>query len=121
VRAKDSKDARSTYSTVWSFLTEAEGTSNYAPFTPTLISPQLNTKVVGDSVSLEWQSSDVDEDDLIYDLYFGETSPPNLMTEGISTSTIDIDIVPGTTYYWQVRVKDQNGGEAIGQIWIFKS
>ncbi len=121
VRAKDTKNAQSSYSPVWTFLTEAEGISNYSPFTPDLVFPELNTKVIGNSVTLEWQSSDVDEDELLYDLYFGESNPPSLMTEGISTSTQEIDINPGATYYWQIIVKDQKGGEAIGQIWVFKS
>jgi len=121
VRAIDSKNVLSSYSTIWSFLTEAEGTSNYAPFTPTLVSPLLNTKVLGNSVNLEWQSSDVDADELLYDLYFGKSNPPSLITEGISTSNMETEIDLGTTYYWQVRVKDQKGGEAIGQIWTFKT
>lgn len=121
VRAKDSKNDFSDFSANWKFYTEGEGIVNYLPFTPTLLNPILNTKVSGNSASLEWSSSDVDGDELVFDLYFGNTTPPILIEQNISDSTYSMNIVENQTYYWKIIVKDGKGGEAIGDVWKFKS
>lgn len=121
VRAKDSKNGYSDFSPGWNFYTEGEGVVNYLPFTPTLIGPVLNTKVDGSSVTLEWSSSDVDGDNLVYDIYFGKTTPPALVEVNRLDRTLVVAIEIDQTYYWQIVVKDGNGGETIGDIWKFKS
>ncbi|GAB5476057.1 MAG: hypothetical protein Mars2KO_41560 [Maribacter sp.] len=121
IRAKDNKNEVSPYSPNWKFYTEGEGVVNYVPFTPTLIAPILDTKVSVSLITLEWSSSDVDNDPLSYDIYFGETTPPSLIQENITSSSIQVSIKPDQTNYWKVVVKDGKGGEAIGDIWKFKS
>lgn len=121
VRAKDNKNNFSDFSTNWKFYTEGESIVNYLPFTPTLLNPILNTKVIGNSASLEWSSSDVDGDELVYDVYFGNSTPPILIQENISDNTYSINIIENQTYYWKIIVKDGNGGEAISNVWNFKS
>ncbi|NAY93497.1 hypothetical protein GTQ34_16440 [Muricauda sp. JGD-17] len=121
VRAKDNKNNVSDFSTNWKFYTEGEGIVNYLPFKPTLLNPILNSTVTGNSVSLEWSSSDVDGDELVYDLYFGNSNPPSLFQENISDNTYSIGIIENQIYYWKIIVKDGNGGEAIGNVWNFKS
>ncbi|MDC6367548.1 MULTISPECIES: hypothetical protein [Flavobacteriaceae] len=121
IRAKDSEGEYSGYSSSWNFYTEGEGIVNYLPFSPTLINPKAFSKVEDNMVVLEWASSDVDEDSLLYDIYFGETTPPDLVQENREDSTYEVSINPDKTYYWKIIVKDGNGGESIGDIWIFKS
>lgn len=121
VRAKDDQNSQSDYTPNWKFYTEGEGVVNYLPFTPTLINPTLNTKVSNNKVVLEWTSSDVDGESLLYDIYFGGTTPPPLIKENSMDKTFEISVDSDQTYYWQVIAKDSNGGEAIGNIWIFKS
>ncbi|UOY07186.1 fibronectin type III domain-containing protein [Muricauda sp. SCSIO 64092] len=121
IRAKDDNGEYSNYSSSWNFYTEGEGIANYLPFTPTLIHPKSFSKVEENNVLLEWSSSDVDGDLLYYDIYFGETTPPALIEENSVPSTHEVSVTPGKTYYWKIVVKDNNGGESIGDIWIFKS
>ncbi|KQC28664.1 hypothetical protein [Flagellimonas eckloniae] len=121
IRAKDSEGEYSSYSSSWNFYTEGEGIINYLPFSPALINPKAFSKVEGNMVQLEWTSSDVDEDSLLYDIYFGDTTPPGLLQENSEDSTYEISINQDKTYYWKIVVKDGNGGESIGDIWIFKS
>lgn len=121
IRAKDSEGEYSNYSSSWNFYTEGEGIVNYLPFSPTLIYPKAFSKVEDNVVVLEWASSDVDEDPLLYDIYFGETTPPDLVKENSEDSTYEVSINPDKTYYWKIVAKDGNGGESIGHIWIFKS
>jgi len=121
VRAIDSKNKNSDYSTIWKFYTEGEGISNYSPYTPTLISPTLNETIVNVTTILEWSSSDVDNDPLVYDVYFGETNPPTLVEENTSNTTYNVDLETTRTYYWKIVVKDDKGGQTIGQVWSFIS
>ena len=120
VKATDTNSASSEYSSVNQFYTEGVGVTNYLPFTPTLVSPAISAVVQTSSVTLSWTASDVDNDVLTYDVYFGEVTPP---TEQVATSqsatTLDVSLDSSKTYYWNVVVKDSNGGEAIGQVWKF--
>lgn len=121
VRAKDNKEEFSSFSPIWSFYTEGEGVVNYIPFTPSLIYPVAFMKVDENPVMLEWTSDDVDGDIISYDIYFGETTPPILVKENSAESTYVVSVAPDKTYYWKIVVKDDSGGQSIGDIWQFKS
>ena len=122
VSAKDTKNLSSDYSSVNSFYTEGTGVSNYLPFSPEIVSPTLNATVTETSATLEWNASDVDNDPLSFNVYFGTTETPTTIVSSNQTSkTFNVDVASETTYYWKVVVKDDKGGETIGQIWNFKT
>ncbi|UMB61076.1 SusE domain-containing protein [Lutibacter sp. A80] len=122
VSAKDSKNLSSDYSSVNSFYTEGEGVSNYLPFSPEIVSPTLNATVTETNATLEWNASDVDNDPLTFDVYFGTTETPTTIVSSNQTSkTFNVDLSSSETYYWKVVVKDDKGGETIGQVWNFKT
>jgi len=121
VKATDSKSAASNYSTTFSLYTEGVGVTNHLPFSPILVSPALNSVQTGTSVSLQWTASDVDANNtLTYDVYFGTANPPNVVTSANqSAATLTKTVAASTTYYWKVTVKDDKGGQTIGQVWSF--
>ena len=123
VKATDSKNASSEFSSVNSLYTEATATSNHLPFMPQLVKPSLEASVAT-TVDLEWSASDVDTSDVLtYDVYWG-TSASSLTSSktNLTTKTAQLTgLQSGTTYYWKVIVKDNKGGETIGQIWNFKT
>ncbi|MCM5662803.1 fibronectin type III domain-containing protein [Galbibacter mesophilus] len=121
VKAKDINGNYSDHSSVWKFYTEGEGIINYLPFTPELISPKAFSKVDNSMVNLIWSSSDVDQDSLTYDIYFGTIQPPPLLQENFETISYEISISSGKTYYWKIIAKDDNGGVSEGSVWVFKS
>ena len=121
VNAKDTKNKSSDFSTVRKFYSEGEGVSNHIPYAPTLIQPELNTYITESATTLEWSSSDIDNDNLVYDVYAGVDNPPPLVLENSDSNSYTINLIPATTYYWKIVVKDDVGAEAIGQIWSFKS
>lgn len=121
VRAKDSRGEYSDYSSIWNFYTEGEAIANYLPFSPTLIYPKEFSFVQGNSLMLEWSSSDVDQDSLTYDIYFGDVNPPPLVYGDSADSVFEVYIVSNNTYYWKIVVKDSRGGVSIGDVWSFKS
>lgn len=124
VKATDSKNASSNYSSTYSFYTEAVAVTNHLPFMPQLVLPEFNATINGTTATLSWTASDVDTNDaLTYDVYLGATNPPTakvgtaITATSLSTSTL----LPDTNYYWKVVVKDNKGGETIGQVWSFKT
>lgn len=120
VSAKDAKNKSSVYSPTWTFYSEGEGVSNHLPYAATLVSPELNASITEDAISLKWSSSDVDNDPLVYDIYVGNINPPPLVLVNSNISTFDVILDNNQTYFWQIVVKDDAGGETIGQIWSFQ-
>ena len=124
VKATDSKNASGNYSNTFSFYTEAEVVANHLPFLPQLVQPEFNSFINSTTAILKWTAADVDTNDaLVYDVYLGTTNPPtakvgtNLTTTSWTTTTLQAT----TNYYWKVIVKDNKGGETIGQVWNFKT
>lgn len=120
VSAKDPFNLTGPYSEVSKFYTEGFGETNHLPFMPDLIFPQNNEHIDKLIVKLDWAGKDVDNDNLTYDVYLDTENPPTaIIKSNISKSFLEVNINNATTYYWRVVVKDGNGGEAIGSVWIF--
>ena len=122
IRAKDNKDKSSVYSSIFNFYTEGDGQSNHLPFSPELVGPELNAIVQTETVDLQWTASDVDNDDLSFDVYFGTENPPTeIIAENITGTSVNQALEASKTYYWKVVVKDGKGGTTIGLVWSFKT
>ena len=124
VKATDSKNAASNYSATFTLYTEGVGITNHLPFSPVLVSPALNSVQTTTTVNLQWTASDVDTSDaLTYDVYFGTASTPTTKVASniATTSWTSATLQAATNYYWKVVVKDNKGGETIGQVWNFKT
>lgn len=121
VKAIDSEQNESQYSEVQSFFTEPDAGVNTIPYGPEIISPALRATVSGSTATLDWNAIDIDQDPLLFDVYFGETNPPSLVAENIEVSTFDVAVSANKTYYWRVVVKDDQQGVAIGRVWDFRT
>jgi hypothetical protein len=124
VKATDSKNAASKYSSTYSFYTEGVALSNHVPFSPQLVRPVLNSTITSTTATLEWTASDADATDVLsYDIYFGIDNPPtSKLGSGISTTSFNVtSLLPTKNYFWKVVVKDNKGGETSGQVWNFKT
>ena len=82
----------------------------------------MNQIIQTNTTQLEWTASDVDNDPLTYDVYFGTVNPPiTKVAENQSAKTFDVTLNSSTSYYWKIVVNDGKGGISIGQIWNFKT
>jgi hypothetical protein len=123
VKATDNENLSSSYSASFSFYTSGDGVVNYLPFSPDLVAPELNAVLGTTTANLQWTAKDVDtKDKLVYDVYFGSTNPP---TEKVgsdqASSNLDVTLAASKEYFWKVVVKDDKGGETIGQTWRFRT
>jgi hypothetical protein len=121
VKATDNKNLASNYSATFSLYTEGVGVKNHLPFSPVLVSPALNSVQTATTINLQWTASDVDtSDSLTYDVYFGTASSPTaIVSANQSANSLSRTVTASTKYYWKVVVKDNKGGQTIGQIWSF--
>lgn len=124
VKATDNKNVSGNYSATYSFYTEGTAVANHLPFLPQLLQPEINSFVNPATVHLKWSASDVDANDILsYDVYLGTANPPltkvgsNLTAASLTQNALQA----ATNYYWRVVVKDNKGGETIGQLWQFKT
>lgn len=125
VLAFDSENAQSNYSPTYSFYTEGDPVTNHLPFLPEAVNPLYDVTIDTANAQLEWTASDPDTGDtLSYDVYLDTVDPPQVKVAGdISATTFDASgtVQATTSYYWQVVVKDNKGGETQGQIWKFNT
>ncbi|MFH6991932.1 hypothetical protein [Flavobacterium sp. FlaQc-48] len=123
VKATDSKGLSSTYSPVYKLYTTGEAVVNHLPFSPELVEPAINSVLNTTTATLKWKATDVDVTDVLtYDVYFGKTNPPtSKVSENTSALSFDVTLDPTTEYFWKVVVKDNKGGETVGQVWKFKT
>lgn len=96
---------------------------NHLPFSSELVEPTVNKILNTITVNLKWNANAVDTTDiLVYDVYFSSTNPPTAkISENLTSKTKDVRLEPAKEYFWKVVVKDNKGGETIGQIWKFKT
>ncbi|MEL1240965.1 glycoside hydrolase family 78 protein [Flavobacterium flavipallidum] len=123
IKATDSQNSLSSFSTTYKFYTAGEAVTNHLPFLPELVFPASNSVLNTATTKLSWTATDVDATDvLVYDVYFGiTTTPTQKVAENLTTTTFDVNLNSAKEYYWKVVVKDNKGGETTGQIWKFKT
>ena len=97
---------------------------NRAPAQPTVDvdsgSPSHGSTNVSIIPTLHWKCTDPDGDALKYDVYFGTSSTPLLVSSGqTATSYTPEALEYDTTYYWKVIAKDNQGATTSSDVWRF--
>ena len=94
---------------------------NVPPNNPSDPDPYDGETGVDLEANLFWTGGDPNPgDDVTYDVYFGTTSTPPLVSSGQSSNTYE----PGTmdyetNYYWKIVAWDNSGESTEGSIWEF--
>ncbi len=71
-------------------------------------------------VQLSWESSDSDDSNLTYDLYFGTVMDPPLIDHDLTSRNFVLDSLEESTYYyWKIVARDQSNRETEGPLWWF--
>ena len=123
------------YYRAWSYVQGSEQWSdNYAqasattgsapnnpPNTPSNESPANHATGVSIDADLSWSGGDPDAGDTVtYDVYFGTSSSPPLVSNDQSGSTYDPGTLAySTKYYWQIVATDNHGASTTGPVWDF--
>ncbi len=100
----------------------AEPTDNSAPNLPSNPVPANQATDQSIDVNLTWSCSDPDSDLLTYDVYFGTSSTPPLVSPVQSETTYSLEtLADSTTYYWQIVAHDNHDHSTSGPVWSFST
>ena len=87
------------------------------PFNPT---PTNNAVNQSTNVDISWECSDPDNDPMTFDVYFGQSTNPELVLSNSTSTTYDPGTLSSnTTYYWKVIAKDDHEHATEGSVWQF--
>lgn len=106
----------------WRFFNEGPGIENYAPFPAEAINPSRGaTLETTTEVSLEWSTSDIDNDLKNFEVLIG-TSIDTMTSLGTFTDTkiASVPVVENTIYYWVIKAFDTEGNNSTSEIFQFK-
>jgi len=96
------------------------GLRNIPPNLPNNSNPGNNTTGIDINTNLYWNCTDPDNDSLTYDVYFGTSNNPSLVSSGQINTTYDPGTLnPGTIYYWKIKAFDDCGANTTGPLWCF--
>ncbi|KQC33301.1 hypothetical protein AAU57_08200 [Nonlabens sp. YIK11] len=89
------------------FELQVSTANNKPPSSPTLTTPVDDAMDVPVETTLDWEATDVDEDDLTYtvELRNANSNTVEVFTD-IETSELEVSLQYQTTYFWQVIVED---------------
>jgi hypothetical protein len=108
---------------VWSFTTRG----NTAPNPPEPLKPKNNATGVPIDTNLSWTCIDPENDDLKYDVYFGEWAPgeePPIVAHNITDRTFDPspygqNLEFNRRYHWKIVAWEEYGETSTGGPWNF--
>jgi len=106
------KGTETTASDTYKFYLAGDGEENAAPFSAEAVYPQPGSSVTqseNNTVTLEWEAADPDNDTLTYTLLIDTVDGRQEATEenqNITTNTKEVAVESGTIYYWSVTTSD---------------
>jgi hypothetical protein len=107
-------------SATWTFTTRAANSPPNPPQNPAPENATLGVSLTG--VTLRWQAFDLDGDPLVYDVYFGTTTPPPLVANDWAFTSYPLGSLSfDTVYYWRIVARDTAEQETAGPIWWFET
>ncbi len=110
-------------SATWRFYNEGPGVTNYAPFPATAVAPARGATITSNgTVTLEWEGSDVDNDLVEYEVYFGTNPEADTLLQTLAENTLETDVTTGqgVVYYWRVLSRDTAGNTSFSEIFEFR-
>lgn len=102
---------------------ELQSAENLAPIASIEINPKDKEEIDSDKVTLAWNFSDPENDDLTYDVYFGTSNnPPKVTSIKQKENRFDVlNLNSGTAYFWYIIGYDGNGNNTKSEIWTFQT
>jgi len=117
IDAWDSYD-NSTKGDIWTFTTA----KNAPPYTPSNPIPSNGSTFIDLNADLSWIGGDPDGDDVLYNIYFGNTSNPLLISANQTDTTYELNTLENDTqYFWRIDAWDSYNNSTTGPNWTFRT
>ncbi|RNC86806.1 MAG: hypothetical protein ED556_05120 [Winogradskyella sp.] len=108
-------------SEAWNFYNAGPGVQTYPPFPAEIVSPLMaQTITTTTTVNLQWNGSDVDNDIVSYEVYFGTENPPAIESSGLISNSLLVSVNADTIYYWYVVTLDAEGNTSESVVHQFR-
>jgi hypothetical protein len=89
---------------------------------PTLVAPgQGFLDLTGTTVDLKWESTNAGGAPNNFTVYFSTGDDPAIYQKNVTTTSLTVNVVPGTKYVWRVVATDANGITQTSPIWSFET
>jgi hypothetical protein len=94
--------------------------SNQPPNVPSDPNPADGETDVEITTCISWTCEDPDGDNITYNVYFGDTNPPPIVSNNqTGNAYCPVLLNFNTTYYWMIVAWDDFGASSQGPIWSF--
>ena len=94
--------------------------SNQAPSVPIAIEPEHQVTGWTINPTLVWSCTDPDGDPMTYDVYFGQTVTPVLVSSAHTDTVFELaSLNYSTKYYWKIVAKDNQSHSTSSPTWEF--
>ncbi len=118
---ESTKGSKTEKSDTWQFYNAGPGVQSYAPFPAVIVAPEMAQSIATTNrVILQWTGSDVDNDIVGYDVYFGTEAMPSVIASDLNANEFAVDVSSNTIYYWKVITKDSLGNTSDSGISQFR-
>ncbi|MDP8240488.1 MAG: formylglycine-generating enzyme family protein [Candidatus Hatepunaea meridiana] len=95
---------------------------NFPPSIPANPRPSDHATDQPTELTLGWECSDPEGDQLSYHIYFGVEANPPLIRQGLDRESFNPGTLnSGQKYFWKVVVNDNHGHSTEGPIWYFST
>jgi len=121
--SKSNLSSQTIKSEVRKFYNAGSGIITYPPFPASIVEPEFGKILNGaPTVNLKWAGSDVENDIINYDVYFGQQSMPSLLKKNVTESFLnDVAISLHSTYYWKIVTRDALGNTSDSEVFQFRN
>ncbi|NNC35658.1 MAG: hypothetical protein HKO09_12340, partial [Croceitalea sp.] len=101
---------------------EGPGIENYAPFPAEAVSPSRGANIATTTtVELAWSGSDVDDDIVSYEVFFGtDAATTNSIGVTAEEALPNVEVTSGIIYYWLVITTDSAGNTSTSEVFEFR-
>ena len=102
---------------------EEQISENHSPNIPSNPTPTDGATGCSLTQDISWNGGDSDVgDSVVYDVYFGVSITPSLVSENQTGTTYDPGTLNNNTvYYWKIVAKDNHGASATGEVWSLET
>ncbi|MBT8237735.1 MAG: hypothetical protein KJN65_03750 [Croceitalea sp.] len=122
VTSRNQGNTTTAESATFRFYNEGPGIENYAPFPAEAVSPSRGANIAATAtVELAWSGSDVDDDIVSYEVFFG-TDAATTTSIGVTAEEAlpNVEVTSGIIYYWLVITTDSAGNTSTSEVFEFR-
>ncbi|MDG1729012.1 MAG: hypothetical protein P8K68_12490 [Algibacter sp.] len=107
-------------SDTWKFYNAGLPEESHPPFPADAVSPKIGSSVDEGAITLQWETTDVDNDIASYTVLLDTTNQPVTEAGNSSVNSLNVTVTSGQVYYWKVITTDEIGNASHSPVFQFR-